>query len=118
MWKNQTLACLSALDNLHALKETDNPMEGDINVSDGEFRSKHSEQETDDKQVYGLLMESMARYPIVEFRMPNAMSPSGAWKELDDPYIPKTITARHRLQREFDIIHIIGRGRRLVRLSW
>ena len=29
------------------------------------------------------------RYAIAEFRMPKAMSPSGAWEDIQDYYMPK-----------------------------
>lgn len=46
------LAYLSALGKPHILKETDNPITVlYINVSEEEFRSKHSEQDISDATV-------------------------------------------------------------------
>ena len=43
------------------------------------------------------MMKYTIGYAFAEFRMPEAMSPSGDWKELEDYYVPKTIAATHRL---------------------
>ena len=65
--------------------------------------SRHSPQEIiDARLVYGLMMESMTGYAMAEFRMQKAVSPSGAWKELEDYYMTSTIAATHRLGRQFD----------------
>ena len=52
-------------------------------------------------------MEAMTGYAMAEFRMQKAMSPSGAWKELEDYYMPRTIAATHRLKREFETIRMV-----------
>ena len=69
--------------------------------------SRHSPQEIiDARLVYGLMMESMTGYAMAEFRMQKPMSPSGALKQLEDYYMPRTIAATHRLQREFETIRM------------
>ncbi|CAN0566779.1 unnamed protein product, partial [Laminaria digitata] len=52
-------------------------------------------------------MESMTGYPTVEFEMQKAKSPSGAWKALEDFYMPKTRDARRRLKLEFETIRMV-----------
>ena len=51
-------------------------------------------------------MDSMTGYAIAEFRMQQAKSPSGAWRELENYYMPRTLAATHRLKREFEAIHM------------
>ena len=76
-------------------------MVGDMNVSPDEYDEKHSPQVIRDARlVYGLLMESMTGYAFAEFRMQQAKSPSGAWQELENYYMPRTLAATHRLKRE------------------
>ncbi|MEP4444541.1 MAG: hypothetical protein ABJ059_13970, partial [Hyphomicrobiales bacterium] len=82
-------------------------MVGYMRVSPEELASRHSPQGIRDARlVHGLMMEAMTGYDMAEFRMQKAMSPSGAWKELEDYYMPKTIASRHRLRREFDTIRM------------
>ena len=108
MWRSKFMACLSSLGCLYVLKATDNPvMVGDMNVSQEELEQKHSPQVIRDARlVYGLLMESMTGYAFAEFRMQQAKSPSGAWQELENYYMPRTLAATHRLKREFEAIHM------------
>ena len=108
MWRSKFKACLSSLGCLYVLKATDNPvMVGDMNVSQEELEQKHSPQVIRDARlVYGLLMESMTGYAFAEFRMQQAKSPSGAWQELENYYMPKTLAATHRLKREFETIRM------------
>ena len=104
-------AFLSSITCLFVLKATDNPvMVGDNNVSQEELEKKHTPKETiDARVVYGLLMDSMTGYAIAEFRMQQAKSPSGAWQELENYYMPRTLAATHRLKREFEAIHMEDR---------
>ena len=44
-------------------------------------------------------MNSMTGYAIAEFRMQQAKSASGAWQELENYYMPRTLAATHRLKR-------------------
>ena len=60
----------------------------------------------DARLVYGQLMESMTGYAFAEFRMQQAKSPSCAWQELENYYMPKTLAATHRLKREFETIRM------------
>ena len=60
----------------------------------------------DARVLYGLLMDSMTGYAIAEFRMQQAKSPSGAWQELENHYMPRTLAATHRLKRNFEAIHM------------
>ena len=48
----------------------------------------------------------MTGYAIAEFRMQQAKSPSGAWQEQENYYMPRTLAATHRLKREFEAIHM------------
>ena len=50
-------------------------------------------------------MDSMTGYAIAEFHMQQSMSPSGAWQELKNCYMPKTLAATERLTKEFQAIH-------------
>ena len=99
MSRSKFKACLSSLGCLYVLKATDNPvMVGEMNVSQEELEQKHSPQVIRDARlVYGLLMESMIGYAFAEFRMQQAKSPSGAWQELENYYMPRTLAATHRL---------------------
>lgn len=57
--------------------------------------------------MYGLMVESITGYLIVEFRVQKAKSPGGACVELREICTPKTLAARHRLNGEFDTVHMI-----------
>ena len=48
----------------------------------------------------------MTGYAIPEFRMQQAKSPSGAWQEQENHYMPRNLAATHRLKREFEAIHM------------
>ena len=48
----------------------------------------------------------MTGYSIAEFRMQKAMSPSGAWEDLQKYCMPKTLPATKRLKREFETIRM------------
>ena len=108
MWRSKFQAFLSSIGCLYVLKATDNPiMVGDMNVSQEELEQGHSQKEImDARLVYGFLMDSMTGYAIAEFRMQQAKSPSGAWRELENFYMPRTLAATHRLKREFEAIHM------------
>ena len=101
VWRSKFQAFLSSVGCLYVLEATDNPvMAGDINVSQGELEQRHTPKEIiDARVVYGLLMDSMTGYAIAEFRMQQAKSPSGAWQELENYYMPRTLAATHRLKR-------------------
>ena len=75
----------------YVLKATDNPiMVGDMNVSQEELEQGHSQKEImDARLVYRFLMDSMTGHAIAEFRMQQAKSPSGAWRELENFYMPR-----------------------------
>ena len=45
-------------------------------------------------------------YAVTEFRMQQATPPCGAWQELENYCMPKTLAASHRLKREFQAIHM------------
>ena len=78
-------------------------MVDDINVSQEELEQRHTPKDIIDAcVVYGLLMDSMTGYAIAEFRMQQAKSPSGAWQEQENFYMPRTLAATHRLKREFE----------------
>ena len=85
MWRSKFQAFLSSVRCLYVLKATDNPvMVGDMNVSQEELEQKHTQKKKmNARLVYGLLMDSMTGYDIAEFRMQQAKSPSGAWRELE-----------------------------------
>ena len=108
MWRSKFQAFLSSVGCLYVLKATDNPvMVGDINVSQEELERRRTPKEIiDARVVYGLLMDSMTGYAIAEFRMQQGKSPSGAWQELENYYMPRTLAATHRLKREFEAIHV------------
>ena len=94
-------------------------MVGGVRVSEEELASRHSPQEIrDSRLVYGLMMESMTGYAMAEFRMHKAMPPSGAWEELEDYYMPRTISATHRLKEEFEPIRMVEDGNPLLFLGW
>ena len=81
-----------------------------MNVSQEELKQGHSQKEImDARLVYGFLMDSMTGYVIAEFRMQQAKSSSGAWRELENYFMPPTLAATHRLKREFEAIHM-GEG--------
>lgn len=62
-------------------------------------------------QCMGLMIQSITGYPVVEFRVEKAKSPSCAWEELEDFYVPQTIAVRHRLKREFRTVRMMkGEG--------
>ena len=64
-------------------------MVGDINVSQEALEQRHTQKEImDARLVYGLLMDSMTGYAIVEFRMQQAKSPSDKWREFENYYMP------------------------------
>ena len=82
-------------------------MVGDMSVSQEELEQRHTPQEIRDARfVYGSMMGSMTGYAFAEFRMQQAMSPSGAWQELEKYYMPTTIAATHRLKRDFETIRM------------
>ena len=92
MWRSKFEAYLSYLGCLHVLNTSNSVLVGDVTVSEEELASRHSPQEIRDARlVYGLMMKSMTGYAMAEFRMQKAMSPSGAWKELEDYYMPRRI---------------------------
>ena len=71
-------------------------------MSQEELERRHTTKEIiDARVVYGLLVDSMTGYVIAEFRIQQAKSPSGAWQELENYYMPRTLAATHRLKREF-----------------
>ena len=107
-WRSKFQAFLSSAGCLYVFKATDNPMMvDDINVPQEELERRHTPKEIIDTcVVYGLLMDLMTRYAIAEFRMQQAKSPSGAWQELKNYYMPRTLAATHRLKREFEAIHM------------
>ena len=41
---------------------------------------------------------------IAKYRMQQAKPSSGAWQELDNYYMPRTLAATHRLKRKFEAI--------------
>ena len=51
-------------------------------------------------------MDLMTGYAIAEFRMQQAESRSGAWQELENHYMPRTLAETHRLKREFEVVHM------------
>ena len=76
-------------------------------MSQEQMKQRHTPKEiTDARVVYGLFMGSMSGYAIAEFRMQQNKSPSGAWQELENYYMPRTLAATHRLKREFEAIHM------------
>ena len=97
-----------SLGGRHVRKATADPaMVGDINVSQEELEQRHTPPEIKDARFgYGLMMESMTGYAFAELRMQQAMSPSGAWQELEKYYMPKTIAATRRLSRVFETIRM------------
>ena len=108
MWRSKFEAYLSSLGCLHVLSTSTPVMVGDVRVSEEELASRHSPQEIRDARlVYGLMMEAMTGYVMAEFRMQKAMSPSGAWKDLEDYQMPRTTAATYRLQGEFDTIRMV-----------
>lgn len=66
-------------------------MVGNTDVSQQKLAGGHKQATL----VYGLLMEAITDYNEVEFRLEQAMSPSGAWEVLLDVYMPPTLAARH-----------------------
>lgn len=55
----------------------------------------------DARLVYGLIIESVAGHLLVEFFMYKTNSPSGAWGELEDLFMPKTMTATYNAEAGF-----------------
>ena len=108
MWRSKFRALLSSVGCLYVLKATDNPvMVGDINVSQEGLKQRHTPKEIiDARVVYGMLGDSMTGYAIAEFRMQQVKSPSSAWQELENYYMPRTLAATHRLKREFEAIYM------------
>ncbi|CAN0528510.1 unnamed protein product, partial [Laminaria digitata] len=108
MWRSKFGAYISSLGHLHVLNATVPVMVGDISVSQEELTSRHTKDEISEARlVYGLLMEAMTDYGMVEFRIQEAMSPSGAWEALEDFYMPKTVAATHGLKKEFETIRMV-----------
>ena len=97
-----------SLGGRHVRKATADPaMVGDINVSQEELEQRHTPPEIKDARFgYGLMMESMTGYAFAELCMQQAMSPSGAWQELEKYYMPETIAATRRLSRVFETIRM------------
>ncbi|CAM9330932.1 unnamed protein product, partial [Laminaria digitata] len=108
MWRSKFGAYISSLGHLHVLNATVPVMVGDISVSQEELANKHTKDENSEARlVYGLLVEAMTDYGMVQFRMQEAMSPSVAWKALEDFHMPKTVAAKHRLKKEFETIRMV-----------
>ncbi|CAN0169050.1 unnamed protein product [Laminaria digitata] len=117
MWRSEFGAYISSLGHLHVLNATVPVMVGDISVSQEELTSRHTKDEISEARlVYGLLMEAMTDYGMVEFRMQEAMSPSGAWEALEEFYMPKTAAATHGL-KEFETIRMVEDGDPLLFLG-
>ena len=80
-WHSKFEGYPSSLGCLHVLNTSEPVMVGDVRVSQEDLASRHSPQEIRDARlVYGLMMESMTGYVMAEFRMQEAMPPSGAWE--------------------------------------
>ena len=118
MWRSKFEAYLSSLGCLH-VSITSNPvMVGDVRVSQEELASRYSPQEIRGARLgFGLMMETMTRYAMADFRMQKAMPPSGAWKYVEDYHMQRTIDATHRLQRELVAIRMAEDGNPLLFLG-
>ncbi|CAM9658717.1 unnamed protein product, partial [Laminaria digitata] len=108
MWRSKFGAYISSLGLLHVLNATVLVMVGDISVSQKELTNRHTKDTISEARVvYGLLMEAMTDYGMVEFRMQEGMSPSGACEALEDFYMPKTVAATHGLKKESETIRMV-----------
>lgn len=108
MWRSKFLAFISSFGYRLVTKAADKPRDGWRHQRVlGEVSRKMPQEIRRARAAFGLMMESITAYLIIEFRVQIAISPGGACEELQKTCMPKAIAARHRLKRDFDTVHTV-----------